>query len=328
MNGAATRGAELTHQLLAFSRRQPLRPVVIDLNALISGMTSLIRRTLGETIRIKTRAAADLWNVEADPGQVENVLLNLVINARDAMPNGGSLVIETANVVLEDDRGTHVNAAPGDYSVLTITDTGTGIPPEVLKHVFEPFFTTKDVGEGSGLGLSMVYGFSKQSGGYVTIESEEGVYTTVRLHLPRATGRDLSVAQEAEEGEPVARGETVLLVEDEAGVRTLTARLLGTFGYAVIEACDGDSAVAALESAFRVDLLLTDVVLPGAMSGPQIAEEARRRNPGVQALFMSGYPSKALHQHDLSGVEVLGKPFPKRELAQKVRSALDSRIEV
>ncbi|MCZ6698047.1 MAG: PAS domain-containing protein [Planctomycetota bacterium] len=324
---AANRGAELTHQLLAFSRRQPLKPKVIDLNALISGMTGLIRRALGETIRIETRAAADLWNIEADPGQVENVLLNLAINARDAMSDGGSLVIETANVTLEDDHGGHVSTAPGDYAMLAVTDTGSGMPPEVLERVFEPFFTTKEVGKGSGLGLSMVYGFSKQSGGYVAIESEEGVYTTAMLLLPRTTGRHLSVAQEAEKGEPVARGETVLLVEDEAKVRKLTARLLGTLGYAVIEASDGDSAVAAMESAIRVDLLLTDVVLPGAMSGPQIAKEARRRNPGVKALFMSGYTSEVLHHHDLSGVEVLGKPFPKRELAQKVRSALDSRID-
>jgi len=326
--GAATRGAELTQQLLAFSRRQPLKPAVIDLNALTAGMTSLIGRTLGETIRIETRAAADLWDVEADPGQVENAILNFAINARDAMPNGGSLVMETANVTLEDDRGAHVNAAPGHYVMLAVTDTGTGMPPEVLEHVFEPYFTTKDVGKGSGLGLSMVYGFSKQSGGYVTIDSEQGVYTTVRLHLPRAKGRVLSVEQEAEDEVPVARGETVLLVEDEAPVRTLTATLLNTLGYAVIEASDGDSAVAALESASRVDLLLTDVVLPGAMSGPQIAEEARRRRPGIKVLLMSGYPDKVLHHHDLPDgeVEVLAKPFRKRKLAQKVRSALNSGI--
>ena len=253
-------------------------------------------------------------------------MLNLAINARDSIADGGVLLIETANINIADSLDSEaVGVEPGDYVMLAVTDTGVGVAPDVLEHVFEPFFTTKEVGQGSGLGLSMVYGFAKQSGGHVSIDSEVGRGTTVKLFLPRAQNSDQSTERQLAGEEIPGRGETVLLVEDEAGVRTLTATLLGKLGYAVIEASDGGSAVATLESASRVDLLLTDVVLPGAMSGPKIAEEARRRRTGIKVLFMSGYLDQALRYHGPmeEGAEVLSKPFRMNQLAQKVRNALD-----
>ncbi len=324
---AATRGGELTQQLLAFSRRQPLLPKVIDFDELIAGMIDMLRRTLGEMIKIETKSTPELWRIGVDPNQLENAVLNLAINARDAMEDGGELVIETANITFtEAPDGEAMGAEPGDYVMLAVSDTGIGIAPQVQEHVFEPFFTTKEVGQGSGLGLSMVYGFASQSGGFVSIDSDVGRGTTVKLFLPRTKDATPRIAREAVPREPTARGETVLLVEDEAGVRTLAATLLGGLGYAVVEASDGDAALAALASGAAIDLLFTDVVLPGAMSGPQVAEEARRRNPNIKALFMSGYPDKVLHNHDQSDgdVVVLAKPFRKHELAQRVRSALDS----
>ena len=324
---AAHRGGDLTQQLLSFSRRQSLLPKVTDLNELIAGMTDMLRRTLGEVIVIETRCAAELWLTEVDQGQSENAVLNLAINARDAMANGGVLLIETSNINV--DGSLDYEAAgvePGDYVMLAVTDTGVGVPPDALEHVFEPFFTTKVVGKGSGLGLSMVYGFAKQSGGYVAIDSEVDAGTTVKLFLPRARNSEQRTERQLAGKEFSGRGETVLLVEDEAGVRALTATLLEKLGYAVIEASDGASAVAMLESTSRVDLLLTDVVLPGAMSGPKIAEEARRRRTDIKILYMSGYPDQAFRSHGPSeeDAEVLSKPFRRIELAQKVRNALDS----
>ena len=326
---AANRGGELTRQLLAFSRQQSLLPAVTDFDDLIAEMTDMLRRTLGEMIEIETRSTPELWSTEVDPGQSENAVLNLAINARDAMADGGVLLIETANIgIAESIDGAPADIEPGEYVMLTVTDTGAGVPPDVLEHVFEPFFTTKEVGEGSGLGLSMVYGFAKQSGGYVSVDSEVGHGTTVKVFLPRARNSDQSTKQQLAGKEPSGRGETVLLVEDETGVRTLTATLLGKLGYMVIEARDGDSAVAKLESDPRVDLLLTDVVLPGAMSGPKIAEEVRSRCAGVKVLYMSGYPDQVLQSNGPldEGTEVLSKPFRRNQLAQKVRSALDGKI--
>ena len=323
---AATRGGELTQQLLAFSRRQPLLPKVTDFDEIIAGMTDMLRRTLGEMIEIETRNTPQLWRTEVDPSQSENAVLNLAINARDAMADGGKLVIETANITFTEALdGMATGVEPGEYVMLAVTDSGVGMAPHVQEHVFEPFFTTKEVGQGSGLGLSMVYGFAKQSGGCVSIDSEVGRGTTVKLFLPRTMNAAPRISREAVSREPRARGETVLLVEDEAGVRTLAATLLGGLGYAVVEASDGDSALAALANGAAIDLLLTDVVLPGAMSGPQIAEEARRRNPDIKVLFMSGYPDKTPHHQDLSenNVELLAKPFSKSEMARKVRTALD-----
>lgn len=323
---AATRGAELTQRLLAFSRRQPLRPRVIALDELIAGMTDLLQRTLGETIWIETSSAGNLWRAEADPGQVENALLNLALNARDAMPEGGRLSIETGNAVLDESYAArHMDVTPGDYLLLTIKDTGSGMTPEVLERAFEPFFTTKGASAGSGLGLSMVYGFAKQSGGEVVIQSEPGQGTTVALYLPRAAAGAEEVRQEVTADEPTANGETVLVVEDDADVREFAESALHSLGYQVLSAKDARSGLAALRAAPRVDLLLSDVVLPGGTSGPAMAAEAERLRPGLKILFISGYAASAAHPKTAfpQNADLLGKPFRKRQLARIVRATLE-----
>jgi PAS domain S-box-containing protein len=323
---AATRGAELTQRLLAFSRRQPLRPRVIALDELIAGMTDLLQRTLGETIRVETSSAEGLWQAEADPGQVENALLNLALNARDAMPDGGTLSIETSNAMLDQSYAArYMDVTPGDYILLTIKDTGSGMNPEVLERAFEPFFTTKGVSEGSGLGLSMVYGFAKQSGGEVAIQSAPGRGTTVKLYLPRAQAAAEEARQEVAAEEPTAHGETVLVVEDDADVRELAESALHSLGYRVLSANDARAGLAALRAAPRVDLLLSDVVLPGGTSGPAMAAEAERLHPGLKILFISGYPTGAAHPKTAfpQDAGLLGKPFRKRQLAQVVRATLE-----
>ncbi len=323
---AANRGAELTHRLLAFSRQQPLRPKAIDLKALIAGMTDLLGRSLGETIEIKTSSTPGLWKVMADPGQVENALLNLTINARDAMPGGGKLSIEAANAPLDDAyAAAQADVAPGEYVVLSVADSGTGMPPEVQARVFEPFYTTKETGKGSGLGLSMVYGFAKQSGGHVTIYSEEGHGTTVKIYLPRTQETDLHSVPEDPSEVPDSRGETVLLVEDDPDVQTLAVALVASLGYEILAASDGKAALRALQESSRINLLFTDVVLPGGMNGPALAAEVQRRRPEIKVLFMSGYTEKGiLHQAQLpEGSELLNKPFGKADLARKLRQVLD-----
>jgi nitrogen-specific signal transduction histidine kinase/CheY-like chemotaxis protein len=322
---AATRGAELTQRLLSFSRQQALRPETVDLNACVTGMTDMLRRTLGETIEIEPIIASGLSISEVDPGQLENALLNLAVNARDAMPKGGRLTIETANIELDHDYAAALgDVTPGHYVRLSVTDTGIGIPPEIIEHVFEPFFTTKEVGEGSGLGLSMVYGFVKQSGGHVTISSEPGCGTTVQLYLPQAEVPVQPAGQEPVMGDTEARGETVLVVEDDPDVRSLVISLLQRFGYNVLEAGDGAEALAALQDYSRIDLLLSDVVLPGGVSGSDLAEQVTDRYPGIKVLFMSGYPDAPHRRGPLvENTELLGKPFGKRDLAQKVRAVLN-----
>ncbi len=323
---AATRGAELTQRLLTFSRRQPLRPRVLDLDELITDMIDLLQRTLGETIRIETSSAEGLWRAEADPGQVENALLNLALNARDAMPEGGTLSIETANAVLDRRYAArHMDVTPGDYVLLTIKDTGAGMTPEVLERAFEPFFTTKGVSEGSGLGLSMVYGFAKQSGGEITIQSRPGHGTMVKLYLPRAQAGAEEARQDVAAEEPPAHGETVLLVEDDTDVRELAESALHSLGYRVVSAKDARTGLAALRAAPRVDLLLSDVVLPGGTSGPAMAAEAERLRPGLKVLFISGYAASAADPKTPFPQDalLLGKPFRKRKLAQMVRATLE-----
>ena len=323
---AANRGAELTQRLLAFSRLQPLRPKAIDLDTLVTGMMDMLRRTLGETIEVDTDSMPGLWPARADPGQVDNALVNLVINARDAMPGGGRLTVGTFNADLDDADPGHESIS-GKFVVLAVTDTGTGMATEVLEHVFEPFFTTKEVGQGSGLGLSMVYGFAKQSGGQLTVFSEPGHGTTVRLYLPRAEAIERHAEPEApREATPRSRGEIVLVVEDNPDVRSLTTTLLGGLGYRVLEARDGKAALAILRESPRLDLLLSDVMLPGGMSGMELATEARRRRAGIKVLFMSGYadgdavrPSVGLD----GGAPLLDKPFRRDLLARKVRQILD-----
>ncbi len=320
---AAERGAELTARLLAFSRRQPLRPRATDLSDLVAGMSELLARALGETIELTVGNAPGLWPVLADPGQIENALLNLALNARDAMPDCGKLSIRTTNATLEEPRP-GLEARPGDYVVLAVTDTGTGMSREVMERAFEPFFTTKDAGQGSGLGLSMVYGFAQQSGGFVSIESEEGRGTTLRLYLPRAEGA-LAAANEAPDtAAPGGRGETILVVEDDPEVRALAVTLLENLGYQVLAAQDAMAALSFLHAPSRIDLVLSDVMLPGGMCGPDLVEEAKRLRPDLRVLFMSGY---ANHPARGSGplseaVAVLNKPFRKRDLARRLRAAL------
>ncbi|HKP24076.1 MAG TPA: PAS domain S-box protein, partial [Dongiaceae bacterium] len=325
---AAERGAALVQRLLAFSRRQTLIPEALDLNRLAAEMEDLLRRTLGEDIEIELKLNAPLWTALADKGQVENALLNLTVNARDAMPAGGKLTIETGNVHLDEDYAAQSpEVTPGDYVMLAVTDTGSGMPAEVLEHAFEPFFTTKDVGKGSGLGLSMIYGFAKQSGGHVKVYSEVGHGTTVRLYLPRQSAAVAGVAHAPATQHDLQRGgEMILVVEDNADVRAFVVKHLHELGYRVIEAKDGPSALQILEQSTPIDLLLTDVVMPGGMTGRQLSDHARRRRPDLKTLFISGYTEDSIvHQGKLDpGVNFLSKPFRRRDLALKVREALEA----
>ncbi len=330
MYGARS-AAQLTQRLLAFSRRQALEPERLDVNRLVTGMLDMLRRSLGEPINIETVLGAGLWPAFADANQLENALLNLTVNAKAAMPDGGCLTIETANVNLDDAYARRFgDIEAGQYVALCVTDTGTGIPAEVIDHVFEPFFTTKPHGEGSGLGLAMVHGFVKQSGGHLRIYSEEGHGTTVKLYLPRMTQADeMSAAPAAKEDvAPAPRAgprETVLLVEDNAGVRDYAKVVLQSLGYSVIEAADAAEALALVASQPPIDLLFTDVVLPGGVTGRDLAEEIVKRYPGLPVLFTTGYTRNAIvHQGRLDAdVELLGKPYTAQDLAQKLRDMLD-----
>jgi PAS domain S-box-containing protein len=323
---AAERGASLTHRLLAFSRQQMLVTRRVDFNRLIGDMDELLRRTLGEHVEIELKLADDLWPALADSGQVENSLLNLAINARDAMPDGGKLTIETTNVHLDDDYASNnAEVAPGDYVMMAVTDTGTGMPEDVLAHVFEPFFTTKEVGKGTGLGLSMIYGFAKQSGGHAKIYSEVGHGTTVRLYLPRLTNQSPASDSAAPTAPRKGGGETILVVEDNPDVRRLVLRQLRDLGYEVIEAANGPQALQILDGGASIDLLFTDVVMPGGMTGRQLAEAAKVRRPGLKTLFTSGYTEDSILRLGKldPGVRLLSKPYRKHELATRIRETLD-----
>jgi signal transduction histidine kinase len=328
----ARSAAQLTQRLLAFSRRQALEPVRFDLNRLITGMLDMLRRTLGEDISIETVFAAGLWPVHADAHQFENVLLNLALNAKDAMPEGGCLTIETANTYLDDAYVRRFgDVAAGQYVVMCVTDTGTGIARDIIDQVFEPFFTTKPHGEGSGLGLAMVHGFVKQSGGHVRIYSETGKGTTVKVYLPRPTQAEEPVAVPA--GKPDAElaamprakpNEVVLLVEDSDGVRGYAKSVLEELGYWVLEAENAEVALRAAAKKPRIDLLFTDVVLPGA-SGRELADQIRRLYPHMPVLYTTGYTRNAIvHQGRLDpDVHLLNKPYTQQDLAHKVRELLD-----
>jgi PAS domain S-box-containing protein len=323
---AAERGAALTHRLLAFSRQQMLVTRSVDFNRLIGDMDELLRRTLGEHVEIELKRAGDLWPALADSGQVENSLLNLAINARDAMPEGGKLIIETSNVHLDDDyASSNAEVTSGDYVMMTVTDTGIGMPPDVLAHVFEPFFTTKEVGKGTGLGLSMIYGFAKQSGGHAKIYSEVGHGTTVRLYLPRLTNESLKSDSAAVTPARKGGGETILVVEDNPDVRGLVLRQLRDLGYEVIEAANGPQALKILDDGAAIDLLFTDVVMPGGMTGRQLAEAAKTRRPNLKTLFTSGYTEDSILRLGKldPGVRLLSKPYRKHELATRIRESLD-----
>lgn len=321
---AANRGAELTQRMLAYSRQQPLNPRAIDLSSVVHGMADLLQRSLGETIEITITQDADLWLSEADPGQVENALLNLALNARDAMPEGGKLSIESSNAQLgQDETGDDPEFKPGDYVVLSVSDTGTGMSGEALASAFEPFFTTKEVGEGSGLGLSMIYGFAKQSGGQVTLSSEEDHGTTVSLYLPRAAATAEVLKEPPTREISTGRGELVLVLEDEEAVLDIVKAMLQGLGYKVTFAPTAAEAHAILERE-KVDLLLSDVVLPGGESGPEFANRARAGYSGLKVIFMSGYPPESAMGNGLIGADdvLLRKPFKKQQLASALHASL------
>ena len=333
MIASARRGAEraatLTQRLLAFARRQPLDPKPFDVNKLVNGMSELLHRTLGEAIRIETVQAGGIWRVHADANQLENALLNLAVNARDAMDSGGKLTIETANVLL-DERYADANEIPaGQYVMIAVSDTGQGMTDEVAAKAFEPFFTTKDVGKGSGLGLSQVYGFIKQSGGHAKIYSEPGQGTTIKLYLPRfARGDDAETAVPAPASPRGQADRLILVVEDDEDVRAHGVAMLKELGYAVIEAADGAEALRVLEANHEVRLLFTDVGLPGPFNGRQLADEARRRSPALEVLFTTGYARNAIVHHGRldPGVDLITKPFTFAALASKVHAIFERRV--
>jgi signal transduction histidine kinase/CheY-like chemotaxis protein len=328
---SAVEGAELaaslTASLLAFARRQPLEPKVLDLNALVSGMAKMLRRTLGERVEIETVLAGGIWQVRADGAQIESALINLAVNARDAMDGGGKLIIETGNCELDERYAAdHDEVTPGQYVMLSVTDTGTGMSQELIDRVFEPFFTTKEVGHGTGLGLSQVFGFLKQSAGHVKIYSEVGVGTTIKLYLPRHLGS--LVVDSAKltniEMQRARVEEIVLVVEDRAQVRRTTASALQELGYHVIEAADGDEALQQLATNLRIDMLFTDIMMPG-MTGRQLADRATADRPNLKVLYTTGYTRNAIVHNGIVdyGVSFLAKPFSIEALARKVREVLD-----
>ena len=318
---AASRAEKLTQQLLTFSRRQQLRPQAVDFNQIIIGMDDLLHRTVGETIEIRATLAPELWPARADPNQLETALLNLVLNARDAMPGGGRVTIETMNVEI---GRSDAELAPGAYASLAIGDTGYGMSEEVLAHVFEPFFTTKEVGKGTGLGLSQVYGFISQSAGHVRVESHEGKGTVVRLYLPRAEGATFAGSLSPMREHPNRGSETVLVVEDDHGVRDFAASVLRGLGYRVLEASTGDRAIEVLNEHPDIDLLFTDVVMPGRINGADLARIARDRRPDLPVLFTSGYTTRLLEKEwPPETVELLRKPYRSIDLADRVRAILD-----
>jgi nitrogen-specific signal transduction histidine kinase len=323
---SANRAAALTHRLLAFSRRQTLDPKALDANKLIGGMEDLIRRTMGPNVSVEVVGAGGLWPVRVDPSQLENSLLNLCINARDAMPEGGKLTIETANKWLDERAAKDRELPPGQYVSLCVTDTGTGMAPEVIARAFDPFFTTKPLGQGTGLGLSMIYGFVRQSGGQVRIYSEAEQGTTMCLYFPRYLGTLEEEAPEAGEMMERGFGETVLVVDDEPTVRMLITEVLSESYYNIVEAGDGPSALKILETKRRIDLMITDVGLPGGMNGRQVADAARVMRKDLKVLFITGYAENAAvgnGQLD-PGMQILAKPFAMSTLANKVREMIES----
>jgi PAS domain S-box-containing protein len=325
---AAERGAQLTQRMLAFARKQPLQPRAFDLNDIVARMAPMLQRILGEDIAVKATPTEGLWQAVADPSQVEDAILNLAVNARDAMPKGGHLVFETANVSLDEGYAAqNVEITPGDYVVLIVTDSGTGMPQEVIERAFEPFFTTKDVGRGTGLGLSMVYGFVKQSGGHVKIYSELGHGTAIKLYLPKAANVSGTIESgRAARAEMRARQqETILVVEDEPAVRAVAVMHLTKLGYQVLEAEDGAAALKVLQAFGGIDLLFTDLIMPNGMNGQELLRKARGQRPTLKALFTSGYSEQFIRARDSvdQDVPLIGKPYRRQALAEKIRAVLD-----
>jgi PAS domain S-box-containing protein len=329
---AAERGAELTRRMLAFARRQELQPRSLDLNEVVGRTTAMLKRTLGEDVSVITALADDLWQAVADPFQLEDAILNLAVNARDAMPKGGQLVLETANVHLDDTYAAqNVEVSPGDYVAVIVTDSGTGMPPHVIERAFEPFFTTKESGRGTGLGLSMVYGFIKQSRGHVKIYSELGHGTSIRLYLPKVavgvTMGEADTVSPAAVAPEACRGgrETILVVEDAAAVRRVVVTMLESLGYAVRQAEDGRSALEILALPGRIDLLFTDMIMPHGMTGQDLFDRARAQRPDLKVLFTSGYSQPFIDARGGAGPAgpLISKPYRKEKLAQAVRELLD-----
>ncbi len=326
--GAATRAAALTHRLLAFSRRQTLQPLPVDANKLIAGIEDLVRRTVGPAITLEAVFTAGLWSCFCDAHQLENAVLNLCINSRDAMPDGGRLTIETANAWIDDAGARERDVPIGQYVAISVTDTGIGMPPDVVARAFDPFFTTKPIGMGTGLGLSMIYGFARQSGGQARIYSEAGEGTTVRIYLPRHFGKEeVETAVPKHSEMPRAQdGEIVLVVDDEPTVRMLINDTLAELGYGAIEAGDAASGLKVLQSDTRIDLVISDVGLPGGMNGRQMVDAARSHRPDLKVLFVTGYAENAAisNGHLEPGMHVMTKPFAMEKLAARIKTIMQS----
>ncbi|MGH1412771.1 MAG: ATP-binding protein [Pelagimonas sp.] len=323
---ATDRGASLTQRLLAYSRKQALMPQIIDLGDLVLDMSEMLSRTLGEAIEVSIGVPPDLWTPLADAGQVENVLLNLALNSRDAMDGEGKLTIRCFNKHLDQDAiALNPDATLGDYVVLEVSDEGTGMTPEVQAHAFEPFYTTKEVGEGSGLGLSMIYGFAKQSGGHVSVETELGTGTTVRVFLPRAKGDLAPIAEIPKMISPRGAAELILVIEDNPDVGAFAVGMLKNIGYRVLSAANTIEAEAIMKREPNIDLVLSDVVLPGGESGPEFAHRASKIYPNFKVIFMSGYPAESIQNNSFFGPDqvLLHKPFQQYQLAKALRDALD-----
>jgi PAS domain S-box-containing protein len=324
---AALRAADLTRRLLAFARQQMLEPKTLDLNSLIGGMYELLRRTLTGDIEIRQQLDPNVWPTKADPGQLENAVLNLVINARDAMPSGGTITLVTRNQSVSADRAAREDGlASGDYAVLEVIDTGAGMSAQTLKRVFEPFFTTKDVGKGSGLGLSMVYGFVKQSGGHIHITSAPNQGTTVHMYFPRTQARIEALPIVSPSSADLPRGqETVLVVEDNAEVRSTTVDILSSLGYRVLQACNGHQAIERFMESPEVALVFSDVMLPGGLLGTQLVQKLSERRPGLKVLMTSGFSESGIMDRQLldGRIELLQKPYRLEDLARRIRAKLD-----
>jgi signal transduction histidine kinase len=323
------RAVALTDRLLAFSRQQPLSPKPIDVNKLVANLTEFLQRTLGETVALETVLAAGLWRTYADSHALENAILNLALNARDAVSENGKVTIETANCYLDESYVSNLSEpfAPGQYVMIAVADTGAGMDKATLERAFEPFFTTKEAGKGTGLGLSQVYGFVRQSSGNVKIYSEVGEGTTVKIYLPRIKGGEEHQANsdKAYEPETLRGAESILVIEDDDTLRNYTVEVLTDFGYRVLDAPNGSVALEILQREYDIDLLFTDVVIPGGMNGRQVADEAKKRRPELKVLFTTGYTRNAIVHHGRldAGVDLIGKPYSPAELAAKIRAVLD-----
>jgi PAS domain S-box-containing protein len=326
-NDAAKMGARLTSRLLSFSRQRKLEPAVVNLNEVTSNVMELLRRSIGETIAISTSMTRDIKPIHADPSEIENTILNLAINSRDAMPNGGRLIIETQNLsIASQDDGVAYGLVPGEYVRMSISDTGTGMPPEVIARAFEPFFTTKAPGRGTGLGLASIYGFVKQSGGNATIYSELGRGTTVHLYLPSVPSIEGASRRDSQDQLPAAAGETVLVVEDNPQLRKLSLRRIQLLGYRVLEADSGPTALEIIEGDEKIDLIFSDVIMPGGMTGYELALRAKQRHPAIKVLLTSGYDAEqeAAQGSAANELRVLRKPYKQADLARALRDVLGS----